>query len=172
MKVVLEHNITLESKYLNKDVEKHILNKLKNVMKNKSSLELGYIIDVIKIIKLGDNKISSVNSLAVFNVTFEAETLKPVDGLEVEGHACMLSSDGIFVDVLGKLNIIIPAGDIEDFSYDLMKSVVTCNKMYKKTSIEKGEKMRVEIIVTKYEDKKFKCIGKLKEILKAKKLNK
>ena len=172
MKVVLEQNITLESKYLNKDVEKHILNKLKNVMKNKSSLELGYIIDVIRIIKLGDNKISSVNSLAVFNVTFEAETLKPVDGLEVEGQACMLSSDGIFVDVLGKLNIIIPAGDIEDFSYDLIKSVVTCNKKYKKTSIEKGEKLRVKILITKYEDKKFKCIGQLKEILKAKKLNK
>jgi DNA-directed RNA polymerase subunit E'/Rpb7 len=163
MLLQINQKVSLESKYLDGDLETHILNKLCTSTKDKCSFETGYIIDVIKIIKIGENTISSVNTLTVFNITYEAEVLKPTEGLIVSGNVCMIFQHGVFVDIKNKMKVLIPATTIKDFSYNSEKSSFS----YMGKNVVQNDDVNIEIVMIKYEKKQFSCIGKLKKILKA-----
>ena len=47
--ITLERKICLESEFLNKDIRKNILNKLKESIKNECSCEYGYFLKIIKL---------------------------------------------------------------------------------------------------------------------------
>lgn len=158
MIVNIEQKIPIESMYLDKNINLNILNKLKNDMGGKCTLEYGYILDIIKIIKIGDNKISSANSLTVFDVIYQADVLKPTEGLILSGKVCMIFQHGIFVDIKGKMKVLIPATTIDSFSYDAEDSSFETSN----TKISNGASVDIEIVLIKYEKKNFSCIGKLK----------
>ena len=76
----INQKVSIESEYLNSNTENHILDKLKKIMEGKCTLDNGYIIDVKRIINLGDNTIGGANSLVIFDLTYEAEILRPENG--------------------------------------------------------------------------------------------
>ena len=104
----INQKVSIESKYLNSNTENHILDKLKKIMEGKCTLDNGYIISVKSIIDLGSNTIGS-NTSVIFNLTYEAEILRPDKGHILSGNVCMVFHHGIFVNVCGKMKVLIPA---------------------------------------------------------------
>ena len=86
------------------------------------TVEYGYIIKIIRIVDIGDNTIGTANSLVIFNVTYEAEILKPEIGQILTGTVCMIFQHGIFVNIQDKMKILIPATAMSSFSFDLNSS--------------------------------------------------
>jgi len=160
MIVHIEQKVSIDPKYLDSNISHHILEKIRLNMEDKCTLKHGYIIKVRKIINLGDNIIAPANSLVVYDVTYEAETIKPEKGLELYGKICMVFEHGIFVDVLGRMKVLVPANTLEGYTF-------TCDSF---TPEEEGEVIVIEklvgirITMVKYEKKDFSCIGELVKV--------
>jgi len=153
----ISQRISIESMYLDSDIKYHILNKLKKTMEGKCTFDNGYIISVNKLLEIGDNKIGCANSLVIFNVTYEADVLKPEKGHILSGKVCMVFQHGIFVDIYGKMKVLVPATSMEQYEYQQGENIFTRGK----NTIENGVDVSVDIVDTKYEKKQFSCIGKL-----------
>ena len=149
----INQKVSIASKYLDNNIEKHILDKLKKTMEGKCTLDNGYIINVNKIINLGENKIGRANSLVVFNLTYEAEILRPQKGDILFGTVCMIFHHGIFVNVKEKMKVLIPATSMSSYVYNQIDNSFG--------PISKGIDISIEIVMIKYEKKQFSCIGKL-----------
>ena len=167
--VQIKQKVSLESKYLDKNIKDHILKILKNSMYTYCTFSNGYIIDVKRIISLGENTISSANSLVVFNVTYEADILKPAIGDIMNGKVCMVlqNGDGIIVDICSKMQILIPAYNMKPFIYktDCLSYELNNTKTKEIITISRDSNVSVEIIACKYEKKAYSCIGKLITII-------
>jgi DNA-directed RNA polymerase subunit E'/Rpb7 len=157
MIVNIKHKIYIDAKYLDSNIKEHLLNKIKRTEVGQCYIDYGYILDVIKIINIGDNTISSVNSFVVFDVTFEAYVLKPKIGDIFSGSVCMLFQHGIFVDVKNKLKVLIPAESMKTYVYEN-----DCFLNIKENSkIVRSSEISIRINMIKYEKKEFSCIGEL-----------
>lgn len=154
---LITQEVSIESRYLDSDIKDHILDKLKKTMEGKCTLNSGYIIEVKKVTSLGENKIGCANSLVIFEVTYEAGILKPEKGQYMSGKVCMVFQHGIFVDVCGKMKVLIPSASMDEYTYSSDENAFesTCN------TIVQGVELEIEIVMTKYEKKQFSCIGKL-----------
>lgn len=154
----VSQNIFLESKYLDSDIESHILKNLETNIKGKCIYNYGYILDIRKILKITDNTINRANSTNIFNVDFEAEVLKPEIGLICKGVVCMIFQEGIIVNVKNKMKVLIPL-DLLNKKYSINRDVVVNES--EKVIIRVGMDVKVEIVMIKYERKEFNCIGKI-----------
>lgn len=157
MITTITQNVTIEAMYLDSDIENHILNKLKRKMEGTCTFEYGYIITVNKIIKIGNNKIGSANSMVVFDITYEANILKPEQGHILSGKVCMVFQHGIFVDIYGKMKVLIPASSMTNYIYQQDQN----NFIWLEKIIENDIEVTIDIVMTKYKKKQFSCIGKL-----------
>jgi DNA-directed RNA polymerase subunit E'/Rpb7 len=154
METIIEQQVYLEPKYLNPNLEIHLLEKLRSCIVGMCDSENGYILSVDKIINASDNKISQTSS-CIFTVKYLATTLKPEIGKRLFGKICMLFRNGIFVDIHGKMKVLIPSSTFEDFTFD--------NDVFKigNLVIKEGDEITTEITMFKYDKKNFNCIGKL-----------
>jgi len=128
-------------------------------MENECTKEHGYIIEVKRIIRIKDNWISSANSDIVFNVIFEAETLKPEIGLQLQGEVCMIFPNGILLNIQNKLKFLIPLESLK--GYVLNRVEMCFDKEQKK--IQNGDALTVEVVEIKYKENNFMCFGNLIE---------
>jgi DNA-directed RNA polymerase subunit E'/Rpb7 len=154
---ITNDKVSIESKYLDSDIKDHILDKLKKCMEGNCTLDNGYIIAVNKIIDIGENKIGCANSFVIFDVTYEVEILKPEKGQFMSGKVCMVFQHGIFVDVCGKMKVLIPSSSMIGYKYSSDKNLFQKDD----NKILCGIEIDIEIVMTKYEKKQFSCIGKL-----------
>jgi DNA-directed RNA polymerase subunit E'/Rpb7 len=156
----IKQNISIESRYLDSDIQNHVFNKLKKNMEGKCTFDDGYIIEVKKIINLGNNHIGCTDSLTVFNVLYEADVLKPEKGDIFVGKVCMIFQHGIFVDIKGKMKVLIPSNSINTYVYNQNDNIFENSD----NSIKNGIEVSIEITMTKYEKKQYSCIGNLVKI--------
>ena len=154
MEINIEQQVYLEPKYLNVNLEKHILEKLQNSIIGTCDYKNGYILGVNKIIKIGDNKLSQTSS-SIFTVSYLATVLKPETGRQFIGRVCMVFNDGLFIEVHNKMKVLVPYTTFDKFTFEHDK--------FKKDNLTIGEgsEVNVEITMIKYEKKNFNCIGKL-----------
>jgi DNA-directed RNA polymerase II subunit RPB7 len=158
---IIKQKVSIEAMYLDKDIKDHILVKLKKNMEGRCTFDNGYIITVNKIINVGSNTIGSANSLIIFDITYEANTLRPEKGVVLTGKVCMVFKHGIFVDIFGKMKVLVPSNFIEGYEYQQDSNSFTCLKSIIKNDVE----VSVDIVDMKYDKKQFSCIGKLNSIL-------
>ena len=154
---LITHKVSIEPMYLDSNIKDHILNKLKKTMTGKCTLNNGYIIEVKRIVNIGENRIGCAKSLIIFNVTYEAEILKPQKGQCIRGKVCMIFQNGIFVDVCGKMKVLIPIASMKEYTYSSIENSFKSSN----NTIVTGVDINIEIVMTKYEKKQFSCIGKL-----------
>lgn len=157
MLVTIRRSISLSPEYFDTNIRKHLLNKLKEETKNECTQENGYIVAVKKLVRVISNSISSTTSETIFDLEFQAETIKPVVDQEFSAEVCMVFSEGILAEVKNKLKVLIPMHYIEGYEFS-------------NSRLSKGEKViqkssDIDILVTsaKYSDGAFSCIAKLKE---------
>lgn len=155
MIVRIKQEVSLEHKHLTSKLKTHMFEKIKTMMTGKCTVDYGYIIKIIKIVDIGDNTIGTANSLVFFNVTYDAEILKPEIGQILTGTVCMIFQHGIFVNILDKMKVLIPATAMSSFSFE--NSSFVGNDL----TITDGVELNIRITMIKYEKKVFSCIGEL-----------
>ena len=154
MLVTIRRNITLEPKYFDSKIRAHLLAKLKE-NEGECTKEYGYIICVNKIVKIINNSISSSSSNTIFTIDFEAETIKPVEGQQMNGLVRMIFSGGIFLEIKSKLKVLVPLQTITGYDF-IDDSFVKDDNV-----IKKGNDVSVIISSVKYSDGAFSCIASL-----------
>ena len=162
MIITLTRRICLESKYLDSNIHQHLLNKLKTIIKEDDcSLEHGYILSIICIVKIVNFEVSSANSDNVCILKFKADVLKPKIGDILEGNVNMICDKGIFLIIKNKFRVFIPVEYLKGYIYSNDNKTYTNDKKH----IKNEDILKVEIIGVKYSNKKFNCYGQLKEVL-------
>ena len=154
---LIERRICISHENLTYDIMDDILDKIKDITKNECSKDHGYILNVIKIVRIKDNYISNANCDTVFIVEFEAETLKPENGKVFSGEVCMIFAGGIFLNIKNKQKILIPTASLSNYTFDpVSKSFKSKQKIIK-------EKMILDVMIsgTKYSKQSFSCFGTL-----------
>jgi DNA-directed RNA polymerase subunit E'/Rpb7 len=154
--VCLEKNIYIAPAFLTSNIKKTIKDKLNTELINKCDRDYGYI-TYIKDIEIVHNSISPTGSGAFFYVKFKADIIRPEIGKEYNGNICMIFSNGIFVEMVGKMKVLIPVNKTNGYLYDKGESC------FKKGSdlLKKDQNVKVKIDMIKYEKGNFSCIGSL-----------
>lgn len=156
---IIEKRICLESRFLDSNYEQHLLNKANQDTKDECSQKYGFIIRIVKIHKILDHEINRVNADNVFTVKFEAETLKPEQNKIFRGSVCMVYKDGIFINVLNKQKILIPAYVLTDnYYFNDEKNLYIGNKD-SDDIIKEGTILDVKITASQYNNLNFSCFG-------------
>lgn len=154
----ITQTVSIDSKYLDSNISHHLLKKIKETMEGKCYLDYGYIIKVNNIIDIGSNIISPATLLAVYNVTYQADVIKPIKGLVLLGEICMIFQQGIFVNILDKMKVLIPDNNIE--GYNFVEGDFICDDK-NEPDLTLNTQVKIEITMVKYEKKYFSCIGKI-----------
>lgn len=157
-RITMERKICLEPRFLDSKITEHIREKIQHDILGKCDQSYGYVTKIFKNIQIVENIVSTSGSGVFFLVKFGAEVFKPEIGSEYEGRVCMTSPHGIFVEVFGKMKVLIPADKMDGYKFDKSGPYF---KKGKKT-ISEGDTVRIEINMTKYEKQNFNCIGSLK----------
>lgn len=156
--VIIQKRICLEPEFLNSNVKKNIFERLKKSTVNECSKEYGYILDIVKLIKIKDNYVSNATSEIVFEVMFEIETLKPEIDKVFTGDVCMIFVGGIFLNIKNKIKVLIPITSMKDYKFDQTNKVFIKKD---KTVIKQGDVLNVKITGIKYSKKNYSCFGEL-----------
>jgi DNA-directed RNA polymerase subunit E'/Rpb7 len=156
MNTVIHRNVCLEPRFMDKNIMNHLLAKIKVSTRDECSKEHGYILDV-KTVKIISNNISSANSDIVLKVEMVADTLKPKEGDIISGKVCMIFQSGIFVDISGKLKILIPLSELAGYELDGTSTHYARGM----SEIKKDDIVKVKIKATKYDKRSFSCFGSL-----------
>lgn len=157
MLTVIKRNVCIQPKYLDKNINTHILKKLQDSTRGECSKKNGHILEVTRIVENYGNRISSANSDIIFDIEFEAKVVKPEQGQIMEGIVCMISKDGIFVQIENVLKILIPPSSLSEYELDPTSSFYSKDE----DTIERKDTVKVKISATKYSKKKFSVIGSL-----------
>lgn len=155
----IEKRICLQSQYLDSNYEDHLLNKANEDTINECTQKYGHIIRILKIVKILDHEINRVNADNVFTIQFEAETLKPEPNDIIRGSVCMVYKDGVFVNVMDKQKILIPAFTLTndyDFNEDTMMYI---GKDDEDNIIQEGTIVNVKVTAAQYNNLTFSCFG-------------
>lgn len=155
----IDINVSLDCKYISSDIKTHIFNQVCIDLLETCSIEYGYILGVNKITKFKDNYISNATSLTIFTVTVEIITLKPYTGQITEGKVRLIFEQGVFIEILDKLKVLIPAAYLTGFKWN--PSEETFIKESNNCCINEKDVLKVEIVKIKYERKEYSCIGKI-----------
>jgi DNA-directed RNA polymerase subunit E'/Rpb7 len=153
----LRQRLVIDNSFLGRNLNASILSRLKEVAENDCTKEYGYIIKVIKLLKIVDNYISNVNSELVFIVDFQAQTLKPEVNSIFEDEIFLVLRGGIFFDINGKFKVLIPPNSLTSYTFN----ADTKSYENKTEKLTKGVKCKLKITGIRYINKKFDCFGEL-----------
>lgn len=156
--ITLNRKISLEPKFLDANIKEHILKKLKDITNNECTKDYGYFLKIIRLNKINNNYISS-NCQIIFDVEYEAETLKPETNKIFEGNVCMIFSGGIFLSIKNKMKVLIPISSLSEYEYKHSNNQF----IHKKTNqiIKENDLLKISISGVKYSKSNFSCFGTL-----------
>ena len=157
MSEMIEKRVVLESKFLDSNYKSHLLSKLKSNITLECTEEYGHIIDIIKIIDIISHKIDRTNSDNIFNVRFEAETIKPIPGKIMEGTVCMIYKDGIFISIMDRQKMLIPSTLLKGYRFD--DTIPSYSDGM--NTIMMDNIVKAKVTAVKYNKQNFSCFGSL-----------
>ena len=161
--VTIVRRICLPSRYLDSNIMSHLLREVSETTNQECSKNYGYILSVKGINKIVNHKIGRANADNVFTVEFEAVTLHPKPGMKVQGTACMIYKDGIFVNSMDKQKMLIASTSMiidENSGFDDITGTYNISGR----TIKVGDKIMVEVTASQYSNGFFSCIGTLKDV--------
>ena len=158
--ITITRRICIHSQYLDQNIRGHLLRELTALTRNECGKEHGHIISVKKITKIVDHKIGRANSDNVFTIEFEALTLNPKVGTEVMGRVCMVYKDGIFINIMNKQKMLIPATSLFNYEFDEL----TGSYEGSESSIRVDDELEAVITASQYRNGCFSCYGALKGV--------
>ena len=161
-RVVIEKKICLEPQYLNERLLDYLRERLQKEVLNRSDQVYGYITKIYDKIEVVENSISSAGTGVFFTVRFTAKAFRPAIGNVYKGKLCMTFPQGIFVEIMEKIKVLIPEANMGLFKYNKTTSSFKNGSV----SLKQGDVLSVQLSLVKYERHNFNCIGNLKSIEK------
>lgn len=149
MIVNINKRVYLEPRFLDENIMIHLLAKITEISVGQCTKDHGHILTVNRIVEVLGNEDT------IFNVIFEAETLKPTVGDKFSGTVCMLYKDGIFAQISEKQKMLIPSISIKGYTYD--ESCQTYSNGKKKIKV--GDTIEAIVTASQYNKQSFSCIG-------------
>ena len=98
----------------------------------------------------------------VFDIKFEASCLNPKPEKILTGKVCMVFADGIFIDVIKKMQILVPKQFIVGYTFN-KKSNLFVNDKNEENNIGEGKELRVKITASQYNNQRFSVFGTIVE---------
>jgi len=158
-RIIIQRQVCIEPKYMDMNIMDHIMNELKKNCLKECNDVYGYIMKINRIIKIIDNYIN-MDSNIVFNLKFEALCLNPKTDKIFTGEVCMQYTDGIFIDVMQTMKILIPKKNIVGYVFNKStNSFVNPNNNNDK--IVNKNKLKVKITASRYNNKRFDVFGNI-----------
>jgi DNA-directed RNA polymerase II subunit RPB7 len=125
----------------------------------------GYIVSIDSIEKIHGNIISSGDSMTVFDVSFNAVTMKPAIGDVLDGTVCMVEPYGVLVHIHEKLQVLVLSTNMKKYMFNEAEDGKEESYTTENKSITKGSVLKISLDKIKYEKKKYSCIGSLKRLV-------
>ncbi len=154
---MIEKSICLELGCIDSRLRTHIYSKLCKDLVGKCEKEHGYIFGVDKEFKILGNHISTAGPGVFFTIQTNIETLKPEVGKVYEGVVCMILQLGLFIEVEGKMKILVQTVNLNGYKFDKITNTFKKNDK----SIKQKDKVKVQLTMERYEKQSFSCVGKL-----------
>ena len=126
---------------------------------NKCFEKYGYILNVIKIVKVLENKISVCDNRVIFQMVMEVENLFPKIDDCYSGEVFMIFNKGIFIKVSKKLKILIPLTNMINYEHNK-----DSNFFHNKTTdhfIYINDIVTVKILGIQFSKNDFNCFATL-----------
>ena len=158
--IIIEKKICLNSKYLNSNIYKHLLDTLINITSEMCTQD-GYILKINRIVDILNHTIGRTNNDNIFNIKFEATIFKPQKDMKVTGTVCMIYKDGIFINIIDKQKMLIPTNNLKEYEY-IEKSNIYKHKNTKNI-ITIGDNIKCIIKAVGYINKSYSCFGEILE---------
>lgn len=152
----IERSIAIHPSFLNSQIETKILQKIKSEYLGKCDEKVGYITKIYDNINIISNHVSNAGSGVIFKVKFKIQNVKPEVGKEYEGKVCMVIEDGLLVEVLDLMKVLIPIENTNGYEYKndvLVKGDST---------IDTGDLVNIVMTKINYEKKKYQIVASLK----------
>jgi DNA-directed RNA polymerase subunit E'/Rpb7 len=157
--IIIEKKICLNSKYLNSNIYKHLLDTLINITSETCTQDFGYILKINRIVDILNHTIGRTNNDNIFNIKFEADIFKPQKNMKVSGIVCMIYKDGIFINIINKQKILIPTSNLKEYDF-IEKSNIYQHKNTKNI-ITIGDNIECIINAVGYINKSYSCFGEI-----------
>lgn len=155
MKSIIRVKSKIKPHQFTSDILKTIESDVKQKYEGSCTKKFGCLSN-LRVIKINNEKISTVSANAIFDVTVEADAIKPKKGLTLDVSISEMSDMSINSQVSNHIFIMIPKNKTE-MKYDKDTHVYFNNN--KKLKI--GDKVKVLIEVTEFNNESFQCIGSL-----------
>lgn len=149
--------ICIEPSMLDANIYSHILDKAIQDWQGKCTKDDGIIVKILSVDRVIDNYVSPATSGLNFVISLNAETLKPKIGDVFTEEVKQITSRGIFIN--GSITVIVPSHTLTEYTFEKDQEYF----VGKNRTIKTGDKISISISAIKYENKKFKYIGSLKE---------
>ena len=158
--VILRKRVKVKPEYLDSNLINYITLILQKQLKGSCDNEYGYILNVNKLNRIIDNKISRANSDIIYMVDVDVDILKPKVGDTYEGSVKLIIEHGLILEVESYLNIFIQTDKLTGYT------ISDDNEYFKgdngdKGDIKLGSNIKVGILGVKYNDGNFDCFGQL-----------
>src|SRR3990167_7256195 len=164
--MIIEQQISIDASKLDYQLPQHLFDRVKSLYENQCFKKFGYITKVNSLLAVRDNVISSASSRALFDVKFDVSTLRPELGATFKGEVCLCSDIGVLVQIKSDLTdvfkILITSHTLRGsrgYVFDDIARIFISKDG--KTTIEPGSSIEVVITQIKYENREFKCIGRV-----------
>ena len=156
----IEDQFVLHPKQLDSNVYKHIYNTILEKNKNSCNSQCGYILDISEDdIQIINNQVSRINENIVVTVKYRAKTCLPMVGDTINANINVIMECGIFFEIYDVVNILVMKHELELKGYTLTNDSLI-HEQYK-TVYSKGDRMKIRITKSKFDNGKFIYIGEL-----------
>ena len=162
-KIIIQKQVCIEPKFMDSNIMEHIMDELTRICSLECNKDYGYIIKINRIIKILDNYIN-MDSNIVFDIKFEASCLNPKADRVLTGKVCMVFPDGIFIDVIKKMQILIPKHSIIGYSFVKKTNSFVKEEGGQSITISEGKQMKVNITASQYSNQRFSVFGTIVDL--------
>ena len=159
----LSHSLKLHPAFFTANLKDHLKSRLLAEVEGSCSGRYGYIVCVLKIIKI-DKGIINLAGQAEYHMKYMAVVFKPFKGEVVEGIVSTVNKMGFFCEV-GPLNVFISTHLVDNhFSFDPNGNPPCfADSTDPDLKIQKGASIRLKLVGIKADATQLFAIGSIKE---------
>jgi len=155
--IEVKSHIRVPPNKFSEDTARSIMASIKDQYDGIVNKDLGAVIGVTEVVKIGDGVIIPGDGAAYYNTTFKLLTFKPEVQEMLLGKITDITDFGAFID-MGALDGMIHISQTMDDFVSFSKSNVLTGKEHKK-SLKVGDKCRARIIAVSYKEVNNPKIG-------------
>ena len=158
----LNHSLKLHPAFFTANLKDHLKKRLLAEVEGSCSGRYGYIVCVLKIIKI-DKGIINLDGHAEYQIKYQCIVSKPFKGEVVEGIVNSVNKMGFFCEV-GPLNVFISTHLIDNsFAFDPNGNPPCFTDGSSDLKIQKGASIRLKLVGIKADASQIFAIGSIKE---------